>query len=110
MSENGEQISAHRGYNDTHDARFRYLLPRAVGARCTLRRTLFRRRVFDAHLLPTGLHREAAQTRELPILSERRRSGSGRVPAVSSLPARARAWQCECGRDDARGAGRGESD
>jgi hypothetical protein len=79
-------------------------------ARCTLRRTLFRRRVFDAHLLPTGLHREAAQIRELPILSERRRSGSGRVPALSALSARTRAGQCQRGRDDASGAGSGEFD
>ena len=60
MSENGEQAPASPGYNDPHDPRFFDLLPRAAGTRCALRRALFRRRLFDAHLLPPGMHGEAA--------------------------------------------------
>lgn len=32
MSENGEQGVIRRSYNDTHDARFGHLLPRATGS------------------------------------------------------------------------------
>ena len=86
MSENGEQISVRRRYNDTHDAEFCHVLPSATGARCAFRRTLLCRSLIHAHLLSTGLYSEATQVGELPLLSERRRGGSSRLPALSALP------------------------
>ena len=93
-----------------HDTGLRHLLPRAEGARCALRRPLFRRRVLDAHLLPPGVHRAPAEARELPLLSQRRGRRVGWLPALPALPARTRAGQRQRGRDLARGAGRGEPD
>lgn len=69
MSENGEQISVRRRYNDAHDAGFCHLLPSASGARFALRRTILRRGLIYPHLLSTGLYSEAAQIGELPLLS-----------------------------------------
>ena len=86
------------------------MLPRAAGARCALRRPLFRRRIFDAHLLPAHLHGEAAEARELPFLPQRRGGGIGRLPAMPAMPSGACAGQCERGCDDASGASGGEHD
>jgi hypothetical protein len=86
MSENGEHTSVRRRYNDTHDAEFCHMLSGATGARSALRRTLLCRSLIHAHLLSTGLYSEAAQIGELPLLSERRRGGSSRLPALSALP------------------------
>ena len=87
-----------------------HLLPGAESARCAVRRPLLRRGLVDAHLLPPGLHRQAAQARELPLLSQRGGRGVERLPAVPALPARARARQRERGCDHAPRPGRREHD
>ncbi len=110
MSENGQTARGRHAHNATHDTRSPHLLPGAQSARREVRRPLFRRGLVDAHLLPPGVHRQAAEARELPLLSERGGRGVGRLPAVPALPARARAGQRERGCDDAPRPGRREHD
>src|SRR5512139_519644 len=99
-----------RAHNAAHAPRSRRLLPRARRARRALRRPLLRRRVVDARLLPSGVLRPHASTRELPLLPERGGRRGRRLSALHALPPRARAGPRERGRVRAARARRGEPD
>jgi hypothetical protein len=77
-----------------HGPRRRCRLPCREGARCALRRALFRRRHLHRRLLPPGVPRAHAAARELPLLRHPRAGRGGRLQALPEVPAGDRAPAC----------------
>ena len=65
--------------------------PGPAAARSGVRRPVLRGRQDHEHLLPPGLYRQTAADQEHPLLSQRRRGRTGRLPSLLALQAGNRA-------------------